>query len=133
MVNFNFLGALVAIAGLAAAAPTSVEVAERAPQEYHLKTKVISGDPKMDDLYGIHSFQILTQNITNSHTVVGYHTGAGLGDATLTSNITYASKGFLNGTYQQFDYNTPFPWGMKLAYDMYYTRWQACAMSTAIT
>jgi hypothetical protein len=51
--------------------------------------------------------------------VVSYHTGAGLGDATLTSNITVASRGFLNGTYQQFDQNTTFPVAMVLGYEPY--------------
>jgi hypothetical protein len=52
--------------------------------------------------------------------VCGYHTGAGLGDATLCPNSSNASPAFMNGTYQQFDYNTTFPWGMYLAYDAEY-------------
>jgi hypothetical protein len=28
--------------------------------------------------------------------------------------IENASIGFLNGTYQQFDYDTPFPWGLNM-------------------
>jgi hypothetical protein len=51
--------------------------------------------------------------------VLGYHTGAGLTDAVLFADISMASKGFLNGTYQQFDYNTSFPWYMDLEYITY--------------
>lgn len=74
--------------------------------EYYLQTSVISGTndcgTNKDGLY-----------------VVGYHTGAGLDDATLTSDISVASKGFLNGTYQQFDYSTSFPWYLDLGYEPY--------------
>lgn len=41
----------------------------------------------------------------------GYHTGAGENDVTLET-IDVASIGYLNGTNQQFDYGTSFPWGM---------------------
>lgn len=51
--------------------------------------------------------------------VFSYHTGAGLGDAALTSNISIASKGFLNGTYQQFDQNTTIPVAMVLGIEPY--------------
>ena len=74
--------------------------------EYYLQTSVINatGDcgTDKDGLY-----------------VVGYHTGAGLDDVALVSDFSVASKGFLNGTYQQFDYNTSFPWYMDLGYEPY--------------
>ena len=31
--------------------------------------------------------------------------------------IDVASVGFLNGTHQQFDYDTPFPWGLQMGGD----------------
>lgn len=36
-----------------------------------------------------------------------------MNDVTLGS-VNVASKGFLNGTYQQFDYGTDFPWGFQM-------------------
>jgi hypothetical protein len=125
MVNLSLLGAFAILTVLTTAAPSYEAI-----KEYHLKTKVISGDKTKDDLYGTvqatpfqsDSIQIYTQS-TNSQTVTGYHTGAGTGDVALTSNATYALKGFLNGTYQQFDYNTSFPWGLYLKYPTYYTQW----------
>ena len=45
--------------------------------------------------------------------------GAGTNDVTLES-IDVASIGFLNGTYQQFDYNTTFPWGLQMGGDNNY-------------
>lgn len=47
--------------------------------------------------------------------VGGYHTGAGLGDAVLVSDVGSASKGYLEDTRVQFEYDTPFPWGLRLA------------------
>lgn len=46
--------------------------------------------------------------------VAAYHTGAGLNDAVLISDMPGASKGFLNDSYQLFDFGTHFPWGMKI-------------------
>jgi hypothetical protein len=74
--------------------------------EYYLKTCVIHA---ADD-YGTNKEGLY---------VSGYHTGAGLTDVALTSDISIASKGFLNDTYQQFDYNTSFPWYMDLGYEPY--------------
>lgn len=50
-----------------------------------------------------------------------YHTGAGLGDAVLvpaTSGSRF-SNGFLNGTYQEFDFGNIFPWGMYMTNPTY--------------
>ena len=77
------------------------------PQLYYLKTCVTSGMPDSGtDKEGLY--------------VAGFHTGAGLGAATLTSDIAVADKGFLNGTTWQFDYGTPFPWYMLLPVDSDY-------------
>jgi hypothetical protein len=51
--------------------------------------------------------------------VSGYHTGAGLSDVALTPDPSIASKGFLNGTYLQFDYNSSILWYMDLGYEPY--------------
>ena len=46
-------------------------------------------------------------------------TGAGTNDVTL-QGIVDASVGFLNASYQQFDYGTSFPWGMDVGDDTNY-------------
>lgn len=73
------------------------------PSRYYLQTRVKGhGNEDKNGLY-----------------VSGYHTGAGENDVTLES-IDGASIGFLNGTSQQFDYGTNFPWGMVMVdYDFY--------------
>jgi hypothetical protein len=50
-----------------------------------------------------------------------YHSGAGTGDAVL---VPGGSKfnGFLNGTYQEFDFGNPFPWGIYMI-DSFYGSW----------
>ena len=45
--------------------------------------------------------------------------GGGTNDVTL-EGIANASIGFLNGTYQQFDYDTTFPWGLLMGGDENY-------------
>jgi len=105
MFSYRFLGGLIAVASLVAAVPS--EVVQRAPKSYYLKTKVLSGDHKLDGLY-----------------IYSYHTGAGLSDAALTSNISIASKGLLNATNQEFTLTgTTIPFGLELAYTAYYTSW----------
>lgn len=47
--------------------------------------------------------------------VAGYHTGAGLGDAVLVSDVGNARRAYLEDTRVQFEYDTPFPWGLRLA------------------
>lgn len=74
--------------------------------EYYLKTCVINAT----DDYGTNKEGLY---------VASYHTGAGLNDVALISDISGASKGFLNDTYQQFDYNTSFPWYLDLGYEPY--------------
>ena len=45
--------------------------------------------------------------------------GAGLNDVTLGPK-TGASKGYLNGTYQEFDLGTAYPWGLSVGGDSNY-------------
>ena len=66
-------------------------------EEYYLRTR--TADPSSDK---------------NSLYVLAYHTGAGLNDAVLISNMTRASKGYLTDGYQLFDFRTIFPWRMNL-------------------
>lgn len=83
--------------------PTSLAIAiePRQGQEFYLKTSVVGGSG-----YG--------GNNKGGLYVTAYHTGAGLSDATLESDLSEAAKGFLNGTNLQFDLNTNFPWGFNL-------------------
>ncbi|KAG8526131.1 uncharacterized protein KY384_000124 [Bacidia gigantensis] len=76
------------------------------PNRYRLRTSVThGGDPSKHGLY-----------------VSGYHTGAGLNDAVLTEGT--GSIGFLNDTYQQFDFNTTFPWSFNLISASNYGAWE---------
>ncbi|KAF6226008.1 hypothetical protein HO173_012598 [Letharia columbiana] len=82
------------------------------PSRYYLQTRVKGyGNEDKNGLY-----------------VSGYHTGAGENDATLES-IDAASVGFLNGTNQQFDYGTDFPWGMVMVLYDYYAEWDFVAIN----
>nr|POE72145.1 hypothetical protein CFP56_12021 [Quercus suber] len=99
---------LTTIFGLMATAATAVSAATT-HKEYHLKSKVKphqdASKSRFDGLY-----------------IQSYHTGAGLGDATLsTKNATAAAKLYLvptnetlaNGKVSNkalFDYGTSFPW-----------------------
>ncbi|TAQ83576.1 hypothetical protein B7494_g8094 [Chlorociboria aeruginascens] len=95
----KFLTSFAAIVGLVSALPSAV--VQRSPEDgsqYYLKTKVISGDATKDGLY-----------------LEGYHITAGGEDATLTTDVTQALPGFLNGTYQQFVLSgSPSPNGLEL-------------------
>jgi hypothetical protein len=64
--------------------------------------------------------------------VSAYHTGAGLNDAVLTPEITRASKGFLNDTYQAFDFETDFSWGMRMAGNANYAGEFSCSIAIGI-
>ena len=64
------------------------------PSRYYLRTQVKGPETDKNGLY-----------------VSSYHTGAGENDATLES-IDVASVGYLNGSNQQFDLGTAFPWGV---------------------
>jgi hypothetical protein len=51
MVSFRIIACFAALIGLAAAAISAI--VERDIEEFYLKTKVISGDPSKDGLYGL--------------------------------------------------------------------------------
>ena len=70
------------------------------PATYYLRTKVVNGAHKDSG-----------SNKTNLY-VYSYHTGAGLGDAALSSNKSIAMSGYLNGTQQlmTFPGNQLGPW-----------------------
>jgi hypothetical protein len=80
------------------------------PARYYLQTKVVNGNH--------------TDHGTNKTDlwVFSYHTGAGLGDAALSSNKSWAWEGYLNGSQQLFTYpdNDVGPWPLAVVYDNSY-------------
>ena len=82
---------VLAVATLASTAYSALNTT----QEYRLRTSIKAhqrGKAHFNDLW-----------------LQAYHTGAGLDDATFTTNATAGSKGFLNATSsaQEFDLGTP--------------------------
>ncbi|KAL3462717.1 hypothetical protein BJX64DRAFT_138001 [Aspergillus heterothallicus] len=103
----KFLSTLSLLIGAAAATPLHhARQSTKAPDSFYLKTSG-SENSAHNDLY-----------------VYGYHTGAGLNDAVLTPDLDTASKGFLNGTHVQFEFNTNFPWGLYPIGVTNYAAWQ---------
>ena len=88
------------------AAPSTTTVLASVPtsSDYYLKSQVIhGGSSSKDGLY-----------------ISPYHTGAGFNDATLGPLDEGCAKGFLNGTYQQFDLASGYPWGFIIGADTNY-------------
>ena len=79
------------------------------PARYYLRTKVVNGKHKD-----------CGTNKTNLW-VYSHHTGAGLGDAGLSSNKSWAWQGYLNGSQQLFTYdnNQIGPWPLAIGYGPY--------------
>lgn len=79
------------------------------PAKYYLKTKVVNG--KHEDV---------GTNKTNLW-LYSYHTGAGLGDAGLSSNKSWAMEAYLNGSQQLFTYegNQIGGWPLAIEYASY--------------
>lgn len=60
------------------------------------------------------------KNRADGPTVTHYHLYAGIEDLILTSNKTEASIGFFNGSYQEFDLGSDFPYGMTFDFQRKY-------------
>lgn len=100
----------VLIALLALCATTLTQTITNATGEYTLRTCLKDGQLGKERFEGL--------------TVFSYHTGAGLGDATvieLADNATYIPRGFLspvvnstveNNYHQAFNFGNAFPWQM---------------------
>ena len=102
-----FVTLLLTLANLtitASAAPASSDRVTTVPPpaRYYLQTKV---DGNLQDC---------GSNKNNLY-VTSYHTGAGLGDATLVANISHAFEGYLNGTQQLFASDIG-PWPLQAFY-----------------
>lgn len=95
---FAVLASTMALIGLAAAQDVPAVTAVPPPTFFKLQTQVIDGNQDCG---------------TNKSGlwVTSFHTGAGLGDATLTPNVTRARLAYLNGTQQLFTYaGSAGPW-----------------------
>lgn len=79
------------------------------PSRYYLRTEVVNGDHEDSG-----------SNKTNLW-LYSHHTGAGLGDAGLSSNQSVAWEGYLNDTQQLFTYenNEIGPWPLSIGYGPY--------------
>ncbi|EXJ91851.1 hypothetical protein A1O3_00401 [Capronia epimyces CBS 606.96] len=90
------------------------------PASYYLQTKVVNGQHK--------------DSGTNKTDLwlYSYHTGAGLGDAALSSNKSWAWEGYLNGSQQLFTYenNEIGPWPLAIGYGTY-QQWGPVTISIA--
>ncbi len=103
--------ALLSICSFTTASPLDTRQTQTVtpPKSYYLRTKVVNGAHKDSG-----------SNKTNLY-VYSYHTGAGLGDAALSSNKSIAWQGYQNGTQQLFTYanNSVGPWPMSVQYGPY--------------
>ncbi len=116
--SVGLLTALLALfTSVATAAPLSEE--KRAtidpPARYYLQTKVVNGNHTD---YGTNKSDLW---------LFSYHTGAGLGDAALSSNKSWAWEGYLNGSQQLFTYedNEIGPWPLAIVYaNSYQSEWE---------
>ena len=99
--------ALLSVASLVTASPLDARQTGTVtpPASYYLRTKIVNGAHKDSG-----------SNKTGLY-VYSYHTGAGLGDAALTSNKTSAWFGHLNGTQQVLTYagNKNGPWPLSVS------------------
>jgi len=118
-----FAATLLALFTLASASPI-LETRQTVdpPARYYLRTHVVNG--KHADV---------GTNKTNLW-LYSYHTGAGLGDAALSSNKSVAWEGYLNGTQQLFTYTGDQigPWPLAIGYGPY-QQWNPVTISISAT
>lgn len=91
-----------------------------APQVASTTTTVSSTVPTSTESYLRTQVSHGESPYKNNLDVSAYHTGAGLNDAVLGPFNDGSAKGFLNGTFQQFDLGTTFPWGFVMVMDSQY-------------
>lgn len=89
-------------------------------QEFYLRTELKTNETGKDAYDGLY--------------IEAYHTGAGLNDAVLVANESYAIKGFANATnitnpsggvynYQEFDLGDGFAYGLSVPIGATYNAW----------
>jgi len=114
------LGALAVVSSVAASpilSPRQEGPYSNNTQEFYLKSCLTNGstDATKEGLY-----------------LAGYHTGAGLSDATFLDDTADAAKGFLNETYLEFDFGQDgeYPWGFSFFGDTNYAAWDPVEINT---
>lgn len=102
------------------ASPLEIRQTIDPPERYYLRTTVVNGQHKD-----------CGTNKTNLW-LYSHHTGAGLGDAGLSSNRSWAWEGYLNGSQQLFTYdnNQIGPWPLIVGYGSY-QQWNPVTISIA--
>ena len=110
--HFSFITSLSLL--LTTAAVSASPILERRqtidpPARYYLETTVVNGD---HEDFGSNK---------SSLWLYSHHTGAGLGDAGLSSNRSWAMEGYLNDTQQLFTFenNQIGPWPLAVGYGPY--------------
>jgi hypothetical protein len=101
---------LISLFAIATASPLNTrQTTTTPPARYYLETKVVNGNHKD---YGTNKTGLF---------LYSYHTGAGLGDAALSSNKSIAWEGYLNGTQQLFTTagNNIGPWPLSVSFAQY--------------
>lgn len=105
----HFAVTLFSVFSFTTASPIEARQTITPPSLYYLRTKVVNGAHKDTGT-----------NKTGLY-VYSYHTGAGLGDAALSSNKSIAWQGYLNGTQQLMTTatNQLGAWPLAIAYGPY--------------
>ncbi|KIW90606.1 uncharacterized protein Z519_08389 [Cladophialophora bantiana CBS 173.52] len=118
--QFSILLTLLSIFSLTPASPLQTRQTIDPPARYYLQTKVVNG--------GHLDFGTNKTNLW----LYSYHTGAGLGDAALSTNKSWAWEGYLNGSQQLMTYagNQAGPWPMYIGYGPY-QQWNLVGISIA--
>ncbi|KIX92503.1 uncharacterized protein Z520_11823 [Fonsecaea multimorphosa CBS 102226] len=111
---------LLSIFNLTSASPLQTRNTIDPPALYLLQTKVVKSTHKD---YGTNKTDLW---------LYSYHTGAGLGDAALSSNKSWAWQGYLNGSQQLMTYsgNLGGPWPLAIGYGPY-QEWNEVTISIA--
>lgn len=112
---------LIAAIAVLSVATSTVAQSLNTSAEYHLRTQ----------LKGNHPHKARYDNLW----LVASHTGAGLNDAVLYSNKSFAIRGFLNATnmtnpaggffaHQEFDLGNTWPYGLGISDVNFYAAWE---------
>ncbi|KIV92631.1 hypothetical protein PV10_03905 [Exophiala mesophila] len=121
--HFSFITSLSLLLTTAAVSASPILESRQTidpPARYYLETTVVNGD---HEDFGSNK---------SSLWLYSHHTGAGLGDAGLSSNRSWAMEGYLNDTQQLFTYenNQIGPWPLAVGYGPY-QQWNLVTISIA--
>lgn len=91
-------------------------------EEYLIKTQLVSNNDTLKAKF-------------NNLYLTAFHTGAGTNDAVFTTSKDSAATGFLNetadGSFQEFDFGTEFPWSLEIGYEPY-TAWAPVTINAGL-